>query len=304
MKITVLLSTYNGAKYLKEQIDSILAQDNIKDIKILARDDGSNDGTQEILEEYSKKFRNFSWYQGENVRPARSFWDLLFKAEKSDFYAFADQDDVWDKDKVKIAVEMLQNLDQSKPALYISDVRTVDGDLNPIAPNMVERGIPFDYPHALIKDLCPGCTQLFNDATREMALAYDPVKYNMYIHDWTIYLIATCFGSVIFDENPHMSYRQHGKNVMGANKNGLKKIIDKLKKHNDPIFIGQRQRYALSMEETYGHLMNEEYLRLTHMMAHYREDKKLKKAILKEKAFKSNGIQYLYFKHRVRVGKF
>ena len=304
MKITILLSTYNGAKYLREQIDSILAQDNIKDIKILARDDDSNDGTQEILEEYAKNNKNFSWYQGENVRPARSFWELLQKADDSDYYAFADQDDVWDHDKVRIAVEKIQTLDQSKPVLYIGDVRTVDGELNPIAPNMVERGIPFDYPHALIKDLCPGCTQLFNHKTRELAVQYDAVKYNMYIHDWTIYLIATCFGSVIFDEEPHMSYRQHGKNVMGANKNGLKKIIDKLKKHNDPIFIHQRQRYAFSMEECYGHLMSEENLRLTHMMAHYHEDKKLKRAILREPAFKSKGIQYLYFKHRVRVGKF
>lgn len=304
MKITILLSTYNGAKYLREQIDSILAQDNIKDINVLARDDGSSDGTQDILEEYAKNNKNFSWYQGENVRPARSFWDLLCKTEDSDFYAFADQDDVWDHDKVKIAYESIKDFDQSKPALYIGDVRTVDGELNLLSPHMVERGIPFDYPHALIKDLCPGCTQLFNKATRDLAVIYDPVKYNMYIHDWTIYLIATCFGSVYFDEEPHMSYRQHGKNVMGANKNGLRKIFDKLKKGNDPIFVGQRKRYAFSMEDCYGHLMNEDNLRYSHMMGHYTEDKKLKRAILKEPAFKSKGIQYLYFKHRVRVGKF
>ena len=304
MKITILLSTYNGAKYIREQIDSLLAQDNIKDIKILVRDDGSKDGTQDILEEYAKNNENFSWYQGENVRPARSFWELLQKVEDSDFYAFCDQDDVWDHDKVKIAVGKILTLDQTRPALYVSDVRTVDGELNLISPNMVEREIPFDYPHALIKDLCPGCTQLFNPETRKLAVLYDAVKYNMYIHDWTIYLIATCLGNVIFDEEPHMSYRQHGKNVMGANKNGLRKVVDKVKKRNDPTFINQRQRYALSMEECYGHLMSKENLRLTHMMAHYLEDKKLKKAILKEKAFKSKGIQYLYFKHRVRVGKF
>ena len=304
MKITILLSTYNGKQFLREQIDSLLAQDNIKDIKILARDDGSSDGTQDILEEYAQKHKIFSWYQGENVRPARSFWDLLNKVEDSDFYAFCDQDDVWDHDKVRIAVEKIQTLDNNKPTLYIGDVRTVDRELNLISPNMVERGIPFDYPHALIKDLCPGCTQLFNHETRKLALLYDADKYDLDIHDWTIYKIATCFGSVIFDGKPHMSYRQHGKNAIGANKTGFYKIFDKIKKRNDVGFVNLRQRNAWAMEDCFGHLMNEENLRLTHMMALYLEDKSLKKAILKEKAFKSKGIQYLYFKHRVRVGKF
>ena len=304
MKITILLSTYNGAKYLKEQIDSILNQDIIQNIKILARDDGSTDGTQKILEEYAQKYKNFSWYQGDNLKPARSFWELLSKADDSDFYAFADQDDVWDIDKVRIAYEHIKDFDQSKPALYIGDVRTVDGELNLISSSMVEHDIPFDYPHALIKDLCPGCTQLFNKATRDLTLIYDPVKYEMYMHDWTIYLIATCFGRVFFDDVPHMSYRQHSKNAVGANKNGFGKILDKWKKRNDSDFVGRRRKYALSMEDCYGHLMSEENLRYSHLMAHYTEDKKLKKAILKEKAFKLKGIQYLYFKHRIRTGKF
>ena len=87
MKIIILLSTYNGAKFLKEQLDSIYNMDNIKDISILARDDGSNDGTQDILESYAQEKDNFSWFQGENLRPAKSFWELLFKAPEADYYS-------------------------------------------------------------------------------------------------------------------------------------------------------------------------------------------------------------------------
>ena len=304
MKIIILLSTYNGAKFLKEQLDSIYNMDNIKDISILARDDGSNDGTQDILESYAQEKDNFSWFQGENLRPAKSFWELLFKAPEADYYSFADQDDVWDKDKLSVAINKLKDLDQSKPALYVSDVRTVDGELNPISNTMVEKDVPIDYPHSLIKNICPGCTYVFNKATRLKALKYDPIKYNIDIHDWVIYKIANLFGTVVFDDTPHMSYRQHGHNTIGANKTGLAKIIDKIKKGNDPQYINLRQKNALAMLDCYGDEMSEENYRITNMLAHYVDDKKLKKAILKEKAFKTSGVQYLYFKHRVRIGKF
>ncbi len=92
--IVVLMSTYNGEKYIREQLDSIFNQEGI-DVKVVVRDDGSKDTTHAILDEY-KKTHELVWYTGENLKSARSFMDLIYQAPESDYYAFADQDDYWD----------------------------------------------------------------------------------------------------------------------------------------------------------------------------------------------------------------
>ena len=102
--ILVLMSTYNGEKYLKEQIDSILAQKNVE-VTIQVRDDGSTDGTIRILEEY-QKCGKLNWYSSTNMGPAKSFLDLVYNAPlKYDYYAFCDQDDYWKEDKLYKAIE-------------------------------------------------------------------------------------------------------------------------------------------------------------------------------------------------------
>lgn len=92
--VSVLLSTYNGEKYLREQLDSLLVQQGV-DLRIIARDDGSKDTTVEILKEYAGKDTRVSFFEGKNVGPAQSFFDLIMKSPDSDYYAFCDQDDVW-----------------------------------------------------------------------------------------------------------------------------------------------------------------------------------------------------------------
>ena len=99
--VIVLLSTYNGERYLRQQIDSLLNQKNVS-LRILARDDGSNDATMSILKEYADKHDIFSYYQGENCGPAKSFLDLISKAEKADYYALCDQDDIWEINHLEV----------------------------------------------------------------------------------------------------------------------------------------------------------------------------------------------------------
>ena len=139
--IQVLMSTYNGDEYLKEQIDSILAQDCEKKagtkLKLLIRDDGSKDGTQKILGEYAKKYpETIEWYQGQNVGVIKSFFDLVVKSdEKADYYAFSDQDDYWHKDKLSAGItnidKMSKEIDTKKnmPLLYCCSPRLVDENL-------------------------------------------------------------------------------------------------------------------------------------------------------------------------------
>ena len=302
MKILVLLSTYNGAKYLKEQLDSLYAQTLIDIIDFLVRDDGSSDGTQLILDEYQNTRSNFKWYQGENKRPARSFWELLTKAGGYDYYAFADQDDVWNKDKIEIAINELNKLDNKKPLLYMSDVHVVDKDLKHLAKGFVDTSIPVGYAYSLSNSVCPGCTFVFNEEARKLATKFNAEEYIDH-HDWTLYKIVACFGEVIFDKTTHMDYRQHGNNVIGA-KSKFSKYWDMIfKKPKDPKFINQRLRNAQALEKYYGELMSEENRYLTHLVAHYTEDKKIKKALLKEKRFKYSTMQFMYFKYLVRINK-
>ena len=304
MKITILMSTYNGVNYLKEQLKSIFAQDVKGDLDILVRDDGSSDGTQALLDEYQKAHKNFKWYQGENKKPAKSFWELLKKANGCDYYAFADQDDVWDKDKIRVAIEALSTLEQNNPLLYFSDVRTVDKDLKPISGTMVNKDNPVDYPKSLLNNICPGCTYVFNEEARKLASIFDEDKDYMFMHDWKLYKIVVCFGHIFFDKSSHMSYRQHGDNAIGAHKSKLAHIKELIKKDKDPKFFLIRKKEALTLEKYYGEKMSEENRYITHLIAHYDEDKAIKKAALKDKRFKYSKSQYSYYKHRIRKNRF
>ena len=127
-KVVILLSTYNGAKYLRELLDSLLNQSH-KNISILVRDDGSTDATLELLAEYGNKYNNITYYKGENLKPARSFMDLLKQSEDADYYALSDQDDVWLPDKIEIAIKQLE---ANKADLYHSAFQMTDSNLNPI----------------------------------------------------------------------------------------------------------------------------------------------------------------------------
>ena len=129
MKINVLLSTYNGELYIAEQLDSLLRQTVIDNMKIIIRDDGSTDSTLKIIEEYKSKNSNIIFYRGENLKPAKSFWHLLQNCDEADYFAFCDQDDVWDEDKLEVAINQLKEHDDV-PALYFSDARVVDSELN------------------------------------------------------------------------------------------------------------------------------------------------------------------------------
>ena len=114
MKLAVLMSTYNGSKYLRQQLESILNQVCDCEIDIWVRDDGSSDDTLKILREYAA-FGRLRWYTGENLKPARSFLDLVKHCPGYDYYAFSDQDDVWYPNKLRDGIDRIKN--QCGPAM-------------------------------------------------------------------------------------------------------------------------------------------------------------------------------------------
>ena len=261
-KVAVLLSTYNGTKYINEQLASIYAQEGVG-VSLLVRDDGSSDGTCELLSGEQTAGR-LSWYTGCNKGPAFSFWDLLQQAPTSDYYAFCDQDDVWDCDKLRVAVDAMRG-DGDVPALYFCQTRLVDEALREI--ESVKISPLLTYGEALIYNFVTGCTMVMNDALRRELVKYTPQYIRM--HDIWVYDVAQAIGARIhFDATPRMSYRQHGGNVVGQKKS----MAFRWKNRWERLCEGEHIRYRLAQElyKGYADDMSAENRSLTELVVGYR----------------------------------
>lgn len=211
-KVQILMSTYNGEKYLKQQLDSILNQ-TYPDICVLIRDDGSTDGTVAILQQYADKHENITFYTGKNIGVIQSFFDLLRASDDAvEFYGFADQDDVWMPQKVERAVGMLQLKDADMPLLYCSDTYVTDEQLR-ILKKDDKKPRP-SWGNALVQNICTGCTAVTNKKLRDIVKVTRPQQIVM--HDWWLYLTAELYGETVYDNEAYIKYRQHGNNAYGA----------------------------------------------------------------------------------------
>ena len=228
-KIVVLLSTYNGEKYLEEQIDSILKQKTSHQIDLMVRDDGSTDGTIGILKSYEEKYptRVKVLYE-ENIGYIKSYFELIRKAEGYDYYALSDQDDIWLEEKIDIAISLCEACEQEGPILYGSSSFLVNDQLEKMGETQKDlRGITWD--NVLIQNIFPGHTQVFNDALcRILKSEIDCTK--VYVHDFWITYMALLYGTTIFDNQSHTLYRQHGTNTVGFGKNAVEWICERLKR--------------------------------------------------------------------------
>lgn len=224
-KVQVLLSTYNGERFLEEQLQSLAAQKGVE-LSVLVRDDGSSDSTTKILNKWQKKGL-LRWYQGENIGPAKSFLHLMKHAANADYYAFCDQDDVWLDCKLQKAAEKLDVFEAEKPAMYFSKTQLVDAELEPIQCKISPEKA-YTLGQALIRNNATGCTVVFNRKLLQIINSYEPNYVAM--HDWWIYLVCLLFeGNVTYDPNSYIKYRQHGRNVVGGKASWLKIYKAKLR---------------------------------------------------------------------------
>lgn len=238
-KVQILVSTYNGEKYLSEQIDSLLRQ-TYQDIEILIRDDGSADGTVAILKKYEQQYTNIRVFAEENVGVTASFFRLLSESD-ADYIAFCDQDDIWLEEKIERAVERLQ--DVSGAALYCSNKILVDENAKPLAKSFGGQRKP-GFGNAVVECICTGCTAVMNRELADNIRNHIPAQ--AILHDWWCYLAATYLGTVVFDENAYILYRQHGNNVVGQSASLLGNIRAKAKylKKNKGKLKGQLTEFA------------------------------------------------------------
>lgn len=224
-RVCVLMSTYNGEKYLEEQLDSILNQKGDFSLDILVRDDGSKDNTISILKKYSDE-NKLTWYTGENLKPAKSFIDLMLHVSNDyDYYAFSDQDDYWKSNKIEKSIE---NLVKDVPALCYSNPELVDGDLNPLGRKVYKNKPYLDLYSIICGANIIGCTVLFNKQLLDV-IKYGGMPNVITMHD--SYLARVCVsigGKISYDSNSYMKYRQHGNNVIGINTGVSGKIKNRI----------------------------------------------------------------------------
>ncbi len=221
------MSTYNGEKYVGEQIESILAQDH-SDVRLLIRDDGSSDNTISILREYTSEHENIELINGKNLGVVDSFFQLLKTADEVDYYAFSDQDDIWKSNKISRAVRYLEDMKgtNDEPLLYFAKQEYVDEELATIGYSDTPRYI--GLKNALVQNVAIGCTTVINRSARDLVNRHQP-EYAI-MHDWWIYLTVAAMGRVIYDSEPTMKYRQHGNNTLGATASVIERLRRRFKR--------------------------------------------------------------------------
>lgn len=233
--INILLATYNGEKYLKEQFDSLFTQ-TYQDFKILVRDDGSNDKTIEIIKEYEIKYPNkFELIEDDlgNLGSSKSFMKLLEHSD-NDYLMFCDQDDVWLPNKIETSLQKLKELEKEHgkdiPLLVFTDLQVVDVNLNILEKSFwsYQKLIPNiskDWKKLLAQNVITGCTIIMNKKAKEVSL---PFTLKIMIHDQWIGVNVSKYGKIGYINEQTIFYRQHGKNVAGAHNYGFKYLKNKI----------------------------------------------------------------------------
>lgn len=209
-KILVMMSTYNGEKYIGEQIQSIINQKQVK-VDIIIRDDGSTDHTVDKVNQYIEKYNNIKLIVGENIGWRGSFKQLFQIKEEYDYYAFSDQDDVWLDNKLINAIHQMVEID--KGCLYYSNSILVDDKLNVIK-DKFGKCPPKEKLTALVQNFAQGCTIVYNKIFHDQLIQYN-CQYD-FPHDIWLPIIALYTGQLIYDENAYFCYRQHASNVVGG----------------------------------------------------------------------------------------
>ncbi|MDH0289119.1 glycosyltransferase family 2 protein [Pseudomonas sp. GD04087] len=217
-RIAILLSTYNGAAYLSEQLESLLSQ-TVKNWVIHASDDGSNDATLEILFQFQRRVGadRFHIHAGPRQGFAANFLSALKRTKgQAEYFAFCDQDDLWEPDKLERGLQWASSQPPDSPLLYCSRTRLIDSSGQCIGYSPLFRRAP-SFANALVQSIAGGNTMLFNSVTAEL-LCRTPRHTPIISHDWWAYILVTgCGGCVNYDEHPAINYRQHGNNLIGSN---------------------------------------------------------------------------------------
>lgn len=279
--VLVLMSTYNGEVYLREQLDSILRQDGVH-VHLLIRDDGSTDRTCDILAEYAVRYDNVEWEGQENVGFFRSFSMLAEKAltfpEPIDFYAFSDQDDIWMPNKLKTACRFLEGImnqeagvrSQDVPLLFSSNSLFMDDNMN-IMGSFHNEAPYYTKQNVMIYPTEQGCSMVFNKRALEL---YDSHPPRNAWHDRWMCLICNFLGQTVYCQSPLFYYRIHGGNMIGKKQSLWARIMDDIK-----FFFTSDAKNSQMVEEfyqAYRSQLSDEDLKILNVFLNYKDSFKNK----------------------------
>ncbi|WP_454876738.1 glycosyltransferase family 2 protein [Pseudomonas farris] len=255
--VAILLCTYNGAKFIRSQLDSILLQTH-ENWSLYISDDGSTDATLEIIESYQRQLppNKLTLLEGPRQGFSKNFISLIKnKNINADFFAFSDQDDVWFLDKLERSIKYASRSLPSRPFLYCSRTKlvNVDGIATGLSPLFSKRPA---FRNALVQSLAGANTMLINTISREL-LSKTPEDTGIPAHDWLAYLlISAAGGEIVYDSAPTLEYRQHENNLIGAN-SGIAARFSRLVKmfsgrfkqwNSQNIYILEKLRACIAQE--------------------------------------------------------
>ena len=266
-RIEILMAAYNGAPYIREQVDSILRQSD-ENWHLTLSDDGSTDGTDAIIDEYARQYpdRVQRVYSGRRFGGAKDHFFWMTEQCDADYIAYCDDDDTWKADKLqKLRKAMLDAescFGSDTPILVFSDQTVTDEKLSMLAPSLMRYQKQyfehFDYRSILMQNVVTGGAMMINRALARLALqCTDPSQVIM--HDWWLAAVAARFGEIVYIDEPLGAYRQHGHNSVGAkNVGSLAHILHKLG-HTQEISrtLTQKKAQASAFERTYAPMLEE-----------------------------------------------
>ncbi|MGT2711570.1 glycosyltransferase family 2 protein [Streptococcus oriscaviae] len=216
MKVNILLSTYNGERFLAEQIKSIQEQ-TYSDWTLLIRDDGSKDQTREIIQNFvtqDERIRFINADEVVNLGVIKSFYTLLHY-EEADYYFFSDQDDIWLPDKLQTSLDQAQHYSNQEPLMIYMDLKVVNQDLEVMTESMIRtqsHHANTELVQELTENTVTGGVSMINHALAELWTQTEDII----MHDWYLALLATAFGKLVYIDQAGELYRQHTDNVLGA----------------------------------------------------------------------------------------
>lgn len=230
-----MMATYNGGKFIEEQLASLRAQ-SYADWRLWIRDDGSNDGTVEIIQRFAAKEARVRLLEPDGIRKGAggSFSSLLARFSlESEYLMFCDQDDVWLPNKIEITLAKMQEMEarfgMEMPLLVHTDLAVADHELNILAPSFWRyQGLSADINELhrlLVQNNVTGCTVMVNQTLAALA---NPVPSQAIMHDWWLAMVVAAFGKVGYVPQPTVLYRQHGANDTGAKEYGISYIARKM----------------------------------------------------------------------------
>ena len=295
------MSTYNGEKKLAEQLDSILSQKCDYDVDIHIRDDGSKDGTINLIRVYQKNHKNIFLNQAENIGCNASFFKLLKNTNGYDYYAFSDQDDIWMDDKLQTAIDSLEKESSDIPLLYGSCSKLVNDDMEELGITQ-QKNTEITFYNTIIQNFLPGHSQVMNNRLRELIITSKIDVSKIYYYDSWITNVAVVKGKIIFDNTPHTYYRQHSNNEIGYGKSRFSWYKERIKR----IKNNQSKKYSKQIDyfikKYYDDLTSDSKLEMTKYQQSKRNFLKRVHYILRCKLYRQRKIETRLFKLMYLVG--